>query len=291
MEQTFGRADILVHAAGIYPLAMLGDMTPAEWHRVLAVNLDAHCLGAQAIVPLMRKALNVNSRLAICHTKHVAFWRNLPRNVVECRPGRPCRCGWPTLILPYSTRPAGCRRTHTTFLRFACRWLWGFRGRTAHLRRVPDFYISHTAPEPNAGGRRTRPSVGARPETDRSIRGSPGARVERAVARTRATGWTPAGDASLPPSVTTPGLIAAFPAAQPMRSSAHPASRAIRRSARRIRRCARPWRMGARPCGRPSIFLTDRFHTIGNIHTWRYVKKGERGAPFLRHQLLRSRKL
>lgn len=56
VEQRFGHVDILVHAAGIYPLATLDDMTPAEWRRVLAVNLDAHLLGARAIVPLMRKA-------------------------------------------------------------------------------------------------------------------------------------------------------------------------------------------------------------------------------------------
>lgn len=56
VEQAFGRADILVHAAGIYPLASLDHMTPAEWRRVLAVNLDAHVLGARAIVPLMRRA-------------------------------------------------------------------------------------------------------------------------------------------------------------------------------------------------------------------------------------------
>ncbi|RWX81598.1 SDR family oxidoreductase [Neorhizobium lilium] len=54
--QRFGRADILVHAAGIYPMATLGQMTPDEWRRVMAVNLDAHVLGARAIVPLMRKA-------------------------------------------------------------------------------------------------------------------------------------------------------------------------------------------------------------------------------------------
>jgi len=56
VEREFGRADILVHAAGIYPLATLDQMTPEEWRRVLAVNLDAHLLGARAIVPLMRKA-------------------------------------------------------------------------------------------------------------------------------------------------------------------------------------------------------------------------------------------
>lgn len=56
VEREFGRADILVHAAVIYPLATLDQMTPEEWRRVLAVNLDAHLLGARAIVPLMRKA-------------------------------------------------------------------------------------------------------------------------------------------------------------------------------------------------------------------------------------------
>lgn len=30
VEQAFGRVDILVHAAGIYPLATLDQMTPAE---------------------------------------------------------------------------------------------------------------------------------------------------------------------------------------------------------------------------------------------------------------------
>ncbi|QUY48624.1 SDR family oxidoreductase [Serratia plymuthica] len=54
--QRFGRADILVHAAGIYPITGLDQMTLVEWHRVMAVNLDAHVIGARAIVPLMRKA-------------------------------------------------------------------------------------------------------------------------------------------------------------------------------------------------------------------------------------------
>lgn len=56
VESAFGRADILVHAAGIYPMATLSEMTHEEWRRVMSVNLDAHLLGARAIVPLMRKA-------------------------------------------------------------------------------------------------------------------------------------------------------------------------------------------------------------------------------------------
>lgn len=54
--QRFGRVDILVHCAGIYPMATLDQMTQEEWRRVMAVNLDAHLIGARAIVPLMRKA-------------------------------------------------------------------------------------------------------------------------------------------------------------------------------------------------------------------------------------------
>jgi 3-oxoacyl-[acyl-carrier protein] reductase len=56
VDQKFGHADILVHAAGIYPITRLDQMTPDEWRRVMAVNLDAHMIGARAIVPLMRKA-------------------------------------------------------------------------------------------------------------------------------------------------------------------------------------------------------------------------------------------
>ncbi|MET0254817.1 MAG: SDR family NAD(P)-dependent oxidoreductase [Luteibacter sp.] len=56
VEARFGHADILVNAAGVYPLATLADMTPDAWRHVMAVNLDAHVLGARAIVPLMRKA-------------------------------------------------------------------------------------------------------------------------------------------------------------------------------------------------------------------------------------------
>ena len=56
VEQRFGKADILVHAAGIYPMATLDQMTSGEWHRVMSINLDAHVVGARHIVPLMKKA-------------------------------------------------------------------------------------------------------------------------------------------------------------------------------------------------------------------------------------------
>jgi NAD(P)-dependent dehydrogenase (short-subunit alcohol dehydrogenase family) len=56
VERAFGRLDILVHAAGIYPTAPLEKMTFGDWRQVLGVNLDAHFLGAKAMVPLMRRS-------------------------------------------------------------------------------------------------------------------------------------------------------------------------------------------------------------------------------------------
>jgi NAD(P)-dependent dehydrogenase (short-subunit alcohol dehydrogenase family) len=38
VEERFGRVDILVHAAGIYPVATLDAMTLEEWRRVMGVN-------------------------------------------------------------------------------------------------------------------------------------------------------------------------------------------------------------------------------------------------------------
>jgi NAD(P)-dependent dehydrogenase (short-subunit alcohol dehydrogenase family) len=50
-----GGVDILVHNAGIYPMSTFGDITFAEWRRVMAVNLDSAFLLAQAFVPGMRE--------------------------------------------------------------------------------------------------------------------------------------------------------------------------------------------------------------------------------------------
>ena len=55
MGEQFGRADILVNSAGIYPVSTLEDMSYAEWRRVMATNLDSQFLGARAIVPLMKR--------------------------------------------------------------------------------------------------------------------------------------------------------------------------------------------------------------------------------------------
>jgi 3-oxoacyl-[acyl-carrier protein] reductase len=50
----FGRVDILVQNAGIYPLTMIADIDPAEWDQVLAVNLKGVFLAFQACLKPMR---------------------------------------------------------------------------------------------------------------------------------------------------------------------------------------------------------------------------------------------
>jgi NAD(P)-dependent dehydrogenase (short-subunit alcohol dehydrogenase family) len=55
VENRFGRADIVVNNAGIYPFAPIDDLTEATWEKTLRVNLYAHYYAAKAFVPLMRK--------------------------------------------------------------------------------------------------------------------------------------------------------------------------------------------------------------------------------------------
>jgi 3-oxoacyl-[acyl-carrier protein] reductase len=53
-QARFGRIDILVQNAGIYPLTLIEDIAPEEWDRVLGVNLKGCFLAAQACLPAMK---------------------------------------------------------------------------------------------------------------------------------------------------------------------------------------------------------------------------------------------
>jgi 3-oxoacyl-[acyl-carrier protein] reductase len=52
--EAFGRLDILVQNAGIYPWSLIETTSVAEWDRVLAVNLRGTFLAARAALPAMR---------------------------------------------------------------------------------------------------------------------------------------------------------------------------------------------------------------------------------------------
>jgi (S)-1-phenylethanol dehydrogenase len=51
----FGRADILINCAGIYPNQAFDTMTFADWRRVQAINLDSVFLMCAAFVPGMKQ--------------------------------------------------------------------------------------------------------------------------------------------------------------------------------------------------------------------------------------------
>ncbi len=53
--QEYGRVDILVNNAGIVSFTQISKITPAEWDRVMAVNLRSVMLMSQAVFPIMKR--------------------------------------------------------------------------------------------------------------------------------------------------------------------------------------------------------------------------------------------
>jgi NAD(P)-dependent dehydrogenase (short-subunit alcohol dehydrogenase family) len=55
VDQEFGRLDIVVNNAAIFPRGPIEDMTFDAWRRGFAVNVDAHFHSARHLVPRMRR--------------------------------------------------------------------------------------------------------------------------------------------------------------------------------------------------------------------------------------------
>lgn len=54
LDKEFGRCDVLVNNAGVYPNARFDDVDYEMWSRVLRINLDSQFLMVKAVLPLMR---------------------------------------------------------------------------------------------------------------------------------------------------------------------------------------------------------------------------------------------
>ncbi len=52
--ERYGRLDILVQNAGIYPWQLIEDTTPDDWDRVMATNLRGSFIAARAALPTMK---------------------------------------------------------------------------------------------------------------------------------------------------------------------------------------------------------------------------------------------
>ncbi len=55
VNETFGRADIVINSAGIFPQTDLGTLTFADWKRILGINLDGTFLVSMAFIPGMKQ--------------------------------------------------------------------------------------------------------------------------------------------------------------------------------------------------------------------------------------------
>jgi NAD(P)-dependent dehydrogenase (short-subunit alcohol dehydrogenase family) len=55
VAQKFGRCDILINCAGIFPVQPFDEITFADWRRLMAINLDSLFLVTSALVPGMKQ--------------------------------------------------------------------------------------------------------------------------------------------------------------------------------------------------------------------------------------------
>jgi 3-oxoacyl-[acyl-carrier protein] reductase/(S)-1-phenylethanol dehydrogenase len=69
----FGRADILVNCAGIYPLKAFEDISFEDWKRIFEINVDSQFLMAKNFVPVMKAA----GWGRIINLTSAVFWLNI----------------------------------------------------------------------------------------------------------------------------------------------------------------------------------------------------------------------
>ena len=96
-RETAGHIDVLVNCAGYFPLVAFEEMTTAQWHAVLDVNITGVYLVTRAVLPLMKgrgwgRIVNFGSGSVFTGTAHqvpyvaakaavVGFSRSLAREV------------------------------------------------------------------------------------------------------------------------------------------------------------------------------------------------------------------
>lgn len=59
--QALGGIDILVNCAGVFPQALIEDITDEDWSRVMRINLDGAFYACRAAAPYLKKAAKTDA--------------------------------------------------------------------------------------------------------------------------------------------------------------------------------------------------------------------------------------
>ena len=97
----FGRSDVLINNAGIYPSSKFDDISPADWRKMMAVNLDGTFYMCRAFVPHMR-AKSTDASSTCLRTRAGSIWWAAPRT----SQAKWESSGLPAALLPRSGRTA-----------------------------------------------------------------------------------------------------------------------------------------------------------------------------------------
>ena len=78
--QALGGIDILVNCAGVFPQALIEDITDEDWSRVMRINLDGAFYACRAAAPYLKNSgkngriINLSSQAALNGTAHGAHY-------------------------------------------------------------------------------------------------------------------------------------------------------------------------------------------------------------------------
>ena len=118
VKSQFGRCDILINNAGIYPFQSFVEMSFEDWRKILSVDLDALFLTCKAFVPMMKqhnwgRIINISSNVCWMVAPNVThytaakmgvigFTRALATEVADAGNSshrRTRRCRWSSFLL------------------------------------------------------------------------------------------------------------------------------------------------------------------------------------------------
>lgn len=116
----FGRADILINNAGIYPFRMFDELDYEVWSKVLRVNLDSQFFGARAFVPVMRqnswgRIVNVSSNSIATNTVGISHYMASKMGIIGFTRGLANDLG-PSNITVNAVAPALTKTPGTSFM-------------------------------------------------------------------------------------------------------------------------------------------------------------------------------